>query len=59
MSAECSVTCSGCWQDKHQGHDVGQRHEAGRLQSATCHDCGETYSRPVRRPYDPGVETEQ
>ena len=28
---------------RHEGHDVGWRHQDGRLYSATCHDCDATY----------------
>jgi hypothetical protein len=32
----------------HGSHDVGWRHEDGRLYSATCHDCGVRYEAPEK-----------
>lgn len=46
--AECRVQpghppCAACFAEKHAGHDIGWRHENGRLESATCHDCLDMY----------------
>lgn len=43
-SKECDhKPCGACFAERHDGHDVGWRHEDGRLYSATCHDCKETF----------------
>lgn len=39
----CRPPGPACFAEKHEGHDVGWRHEHGGLYSATCHDCGEVY----------------
>lgn len=44
MSDETHEGRSPYW-GKHEGHDVGMRHEDGSLYSATCHDCGVSWNR--------------
>jgi len=38
-----SPIAAALFRSDHSDHDVGWRHEDGRLYSATCHDCGSTF----------------
>jgi hypothetical protein len=46
-------TCTSCWLQRHEGHDVGMRHEDGALHSATCHDCGARHNPHLSNPQAP------
>lgn len=45
IRSRCGASCAACWIEAHRGHDIGMRHEDGRLFSATCHDCDTHYRR--------------
>jgi hypothetical protein len=46
-------TCTSCWLQRHDGHNVGLRHEDGALRWATCHDCGARHDPHLSNPQAP------